>query len=513
MELIEENKPRIVWTPLDGSQSLALDTRAQHTLYTGTRGPGKSECQLARFRRRVGMGYGSFWRGIIIDREYKNLDDLVSKSKRFFYAFNDGAVFLSSNSAYRWVWPTGEELMFRSAKEDGDYWNYHGQDIPFIGWNELSKYPTSALYDMFMSCNRSSWTQEKDSPKDEDGNYLLPPMPLEVFSTTNPWGAGHGWVKERFIDPAPYGTVIRKKVKVFDPQKQENVEIERTQVAIFGSWIENKYLDPIYITSLMETKDENMKKAWLTGDWDIAAGGMFSAAWKPEVHIKRRFVIPKGWRLDRTFDWGSAHPFWVGFWAEANGESAMIFNTDGSVEEFCPPRGSYVLYEEIYGTEKRHTNRGLGWAPSQVADEILRVEQLLRKQGWIDEFVKIHAGPADNQIRNVTRKDQETIEKTMAKTGVRWAPSDKSNGSRKVGKEALVQRLHNARKGEGPGIYVMDNCRDSIDIIPNLPRDEKDPDDVDTTAEDHPYDGWRYKVLGIPKTAAKKAGIKFARSS
>src|SRR5262245_40824371 len=90
-----------VWTPIPGSsQELALDTRCHHTLYTGARGPGKTDTQLMRFRRRVGVGYGEFWRGIILDREYKNLDDLVAKSKRWFLKFQDGAKFLESASSY-----------------------------------------------------------------------------------------------------------------------------------------------------------------------------------------------------------------------------------------------------------------------------------------------------------------------------------------------------------------------------------------------------------------------------
>src|SRR5690242_991282 len=94
----------IVWAPIEGSsQELALDARAQHILYFGTRGPGKTDTQLMRFKRRVGLGYGSSWRGVIFDREYKNLDDLVIKSKKWFRRFNDGAEWLASTSAYKWV--------------------------------------------------------------------------------------------------------------------------------------------------------------------------------------------------------------------------------------------------------------------------------------------------------------------------------------------------------------------------------------------------------------------------
>jgi hypothetical protein len=85
------------------------------------------------FRSRVGVGYGQFWRGIIFDRKYKNLDDLINKSKRWFPQFGDGVKFLSSNSALKWVWPTGEELLFRQMEREGDYDNYHGHEYPFIG--------------------------------------------------------------------------------------------------------------------------------------------------------------------------------------------------------------------------------------------------------------------------------------------------------------------------------------------------------------------------------------------
>jgi hypothetical protein len=69
----------VVWEPIPGSsQEFALDSRCDHTLYHGTRGPGKTITQLMRYRRNVGIGYGSYWRGIIFDREFKNLSDLVA---------------------------------------------------------------------------------------------------------------------------------------------------------------------------------------------------------------------------------------------------------------------------------------------------------------------------------------------------------------------------------------------------------------------------------------------------
>lgn len=503
------------WKPIPGSsQELALDTRANVTLYTGARGPGKTDTQLMRFYRRVGAGYGRFWRGVIFDREYKNLDDLVSKSKRWFYGFTDGARFLSSTSDYKWVWPTGEELLFRSCKKDDDYWDYHGQEFPFIGWNELCKYPTPKLFDMLMSCNRSSFTVEKDAP---DKN--IPPIPLEVFATTNPYGAGHAWVKFRFIDPAPYGHVIRNSVEIFNPKTQRNETVTRTQIAIFGSFKENVYLDPQYIASLYAMTDENKRKAWLFGDWNVVVGGAIADVWRANIHVVPRFCVPKSWRIDRAFDWGSAHPSATVWFAEADGTEAVL--PDG--RKFCPKRGSLIAISDVYTCDKNEPNVGLKLSATQVAELIKANEIQLMTTGpivgneaktpWIAR--QPSPGPADNQIRAVTNKETDTIESYMARIGVRWTESDKSPGSRAVGLELIRGRLRNAIEfaetgdAKGPGLYFMENCRACISTIPLLPRDDIKIDDVDTDAEDHPYDAVRYRVLAGSNRYASNIVVKF----
>jgi hypothetical protein len=83
----------------------------------------------------------------------------------------------------------------------------------------------------------------------------------------------------------------------------------------------------------------------------------------------------------------------------------------------------------------------------------------------------------------------------MAGKGIHWTESDKSPGSRRNGLQLFRDRLEASKTGEGPGIYFMRNCVASLETIPNLPRDPKKIDDVDTTAEDHPYDMTRYRVL------------------
>lgn len=502
----------VIWKPNPGSQTLALTSPCQVTLYHGTRGPGKTDAQLMRFRSRVGIGYGPFWRGIIFDREYKHLDDLVSKSKRWYYKFNDGAKFLESNASYKWVWPTGEELLFRSIKTKEDYDSYHGQEYPFIGWNELTKYPTSELFQMMMSCNRSSFTPEKDSPRDPATGKitrLISEIPLEVFATCNPYGPGHNWVKNEFIDVAGNGKIVRRTLTdIFNPRTQQKESITITQVAIFGSYKENPYLSPLYIATLTTDNDENRRKSWLEGDWEVVSGGAIDDVWRKRIHVKPRFQVPIGWIIDRSFDWGSTHPFSVGWWAEANGEEATYTDPKTNLDvKFCPPKGTLVQIGEWYGTEKLGSNKGLKIGASKIAEGIKSYEIDLIKNDWIQTQPK--AGPADNQIRDVREDDVDTIEKKMADKGIRWEHSDKSPGSRKIGLELLRERLKAAMTGEGQAIYYMDNCVASIATLPVLPRDPEKLDDVDTDAEDHPYDMVRYRVLKGNNRLATKIKVEY----
>jgi hypothetical protein len=511
----------VAWQAIPGtSQELALTAPVQSLLLTGGRGWGKTETQLMRFRRLVGMGYGTYWRGIIFDLEYKNLDDLVVKSKRIFYDLDkDHARFLESNSSFKWVWDTGEELLFRAAADASDYWDYHGHEYPFIGFNELTKYPNPNFYNMIGSTNRTGFLPTQHTPRITSENYAiwksgeygrefkvgdydtpdakpLPDIPLEMVSTTNPYGPGHNWVKAKFIDPAPYGKIVRTVTRIFNPRTQQEEDIERTQTALFGTFRENPYLSPSYIALLYQETDENILKAWLSGDWDIVAGGAFDDVWRRDIHVIPRFKVPRTWYVDRCLDWGSSHPYSVGWFAEANGEEVIL--DDG--RRWAPPPGTLIQIAELYGTKQIGTNVGLKTSAKDLARAIIEKEAELKSQGWVQGV--IYSGPADNEISNVKDSGTETIEKKMNDEGVYWERSDKSPGSRKNGMELFRNRLQASTRQEGPGIYFMENCRASIATIPVLPRDEKKMDDVDTKAEDHPWDMVRYRVLkGNDRTA------------
>ena len=454
-----------------------------------------TDAQLMFFRRFVGMGYGQFWRGVIFDREYKNLDDLVSKSKRWFRQFGDKARFLSSGKDLKWVWPSGEELLFRVMKTDEDYWNYHGQEFPFIGWNELTKYPNDNLYNAIMSCNRSSFLPATHSP---DLDKPLPDIPLVVFSTTNPYGVGHNWVKQRFVDPAPPGKVIKMSKEVFNPRTQQREMITKTQVRLFGSYKENVFLSPEYVLELESIKDPNKRRAWLWGDWDITSGGMFDDVWSSQYNIVTPFTIPPGWRMFRSFDWGSSKPFSVGWWAESDGSDVLMPNG----EYRSTVKGDLFRIAEWYGWTGA-ANQGLRLLATQIAKGIVEREL---KMGY---YGRIKPGPADNSINDV--ENGNCIALDMAKkvlvngksySGVTWTKSNKSPGSRKNGWEKMRIAMFNAQPDgkprEEPGLFIFRNCQDGfIRTVPTIPRDTKDLDDVDTNAEDHTADEVRYVILSV----------------
>jgi hypothetical protein len=484
-------------------QLLAIQCRCNHVFFHGARGRGSTEAQLIAYRRYVGAGYGSHWRGVVFDREYKNLDDLIAKSHRLFNGRGDGAEFLASRSDYKWRWPTGEELLIRQIKKESDYWLYHGQEFPFIGWNELPKYPTPTLYDAMGSCNRSGFTADDHFART---GVQLPPIPLLVFSTGNPFGPGHTWVKKRFVDVAPAGKITYTTTLVFNPQTQQREPVTTSQVAIFGSWRENEHLDPQYVAGLERMTDKDKQKAWRDGNWNILAGGSYAVGdlWGSHLELPR-FCVPAGCRVYRAMDWGSSHPFSIGWWLRANGEDIELPNGD----VWCPPANTLVRINEWYGSEDIGTDIGLRLSAKAVARGIVVREQEMLARGWIS--APVWPGPADNSIHTVDNVGNDSIAKQMEAEGVTWTRSNKSPGSRVNGLELIRTRLANSRSGEGPGLFYTNNCRAALSLLPTMPRDEDDLDQVDTDCEDHLHDEERYMVLDSGDLLSTNIDIQFAR--
>lgn len=89
--------------------------------------------------------------------------------------------------------------------------------------------------------------------------------------------------------------------------------------------------------------------------------------------------------------------------------------------------------------------------------------------------------------------------------GVYWTRADKSPGSRKQGWEKMRSMLKQSTEDhrEEAGMFVCEGCHQFIRTVPVLPRSERDPDDVDTDAEDHTGDESRYMAL----TRSQRLGV------
>lgn len=307
-------------------------------------------------------------------------------------------------------------------------------------------------------------------------------LPL-ILCGANPGGVGHNWVKKTFIDAA-------KALDVWRTDKSDGGMLRQYVPARMSdnpTLLEN---DPDYADRLAGLGDAALVKAMLDGDWNIVAGGALDDVWSPRV-ILPRFALPASWYVDRSFDWGSSKPFSVLWFARADGTEAQM--PDGS--RWAPPRDSLVLLHEWYGAKKDSANEGLKMPSRDIATGILAIERNLVSDKWIAATPK--PGPADNAISAVSQPGTPTIAAEMAAAGVHWTESDKAPGTRKIGLDLIRSRLTEAGKEnpEQPALYVMDHCREAIAHWPVLPRDPKNPDDVDTDAEDHDYDALRYRVL------------------
>ena len=87
----------------------------------------------------------------------------------------------------------------------------------------------------------------------------------------------------------------------------------------------------------------------------------------------------------------------------------------------------------------------------------------------------------------------------MIQRGCRWRPSDRSRGSRVSGKNEIHRRLQIDDITEEPRLVFFNTCTNTISQIPAIPLDKKNPEDVDTRAEDHIYDALRYGVMTRPR--------------
>jgi len=431
-----------IWAPNPGGQVDFLLCPIREVLLEGPRGTGKTEVLLAKFASQCGKGYGLKWKGVIFRREYKHLDDIVSKSKNLFNQIKNAPTFLSSKSDYKWVFPDGEELLFRAVKTVDDYWSYHGHELPFIGWDELPNWPDCEIYEMFRSINRSP----------------VVGMPRFYGSTANPYGAGHGWVKRYWIDPCP----------IPSPGGVAIEGVRGIRVRCHVDLAENPFIyenDPEYIESLKNDPNKERRKAWFFGDWNVQVGGYFDGYWSNKLHVVRPFTPPITWRRWRAMDWGFARPYSIGWYT-------------------MDPDDTIFRYRELYGWGGKE-NLGTREYANEVAKRVRGIEKQEIRDGAV-----FRNNPADSQIWAGEGHEQNIADRFAARPNkILWTPCSKGKGSRVNGWDICREMLAKVR------FKVTSDCTHFLRTVPSLIADSCNWEDVDTEQEDHCGDEWRYSMV------------------
>ena len=446
----EVNKPK--FGPLPGGQVLYLSYPGRDALIFGSRGSGKTFLWLLNFAQMVNQGFGPEWHGVFFRKRYKQLDDVIIKSRQMFSEMFPKAVWNAND--FKWKFPAGEELLLRNYSTIDDYYSYHGSFFTCIGFDEASSFESAEYLENIETCLRSTH----------------PTVPRWIRNTTNPYGVGARWLHKRYIEPAPVGTP-------FSPDGKTD------RVAIYLPTTENTVLlknDPTYMDTLRAIQDPVKRRAWLLGDTWSFAGGFFDGIFDPHWHVIPPFPIPRSWSVYRSFDWGSSSPFAV-LWHAVSDGSPVILNQYDRVHF---PDGHRITIGEWYGAKPNQPNVGLRMAPAQIALGIKERELAMGFGG------RVRAGPADSSIYDTG----VSVARDMAAHGVHFIKADKSRGSRVNGWQSVISLMMHSKQYpiEKPGWQVFNTCKNLIEEIPMLQRDEHNPEDVDTEQRDHLSDGLRY---------------------
>ncbi len=440
----------IIWQPQEGPQTALLQCPIFEVFYGGARGGGKTESSIGDWLDHSST-YGEAAIGIFVRRKFKQLAEVIARTKQLFPKL--GAKYNEQKA--EWRMGNGARLKFVYLERDSDAEEYQGHNYTRVYVEEVTNFPSPGPIDKLRATLRSG-----------SG------VPVGMRLTGNPGGPGHNWVKARYIDPDPKGfKIITEACDVEIDGVIRTVSLDR--VFIPSKLGDNMMLlrnDPTYVLRLRQSGSEALVKAWLEGNWDIVDGAYF-ADLDERLHGRPRDIIrwatPATIRF-RSFDWGSAKPFSVGWWAICDG----LWPKDDPL-----PYGAIFRYREWYGASG--VNKGLGMTADAVSREILDIEKQER----------IRYAVADPAI--FIRNGGPSIAESMARC--RWRRAD---NKRLSGWEAMRQRI--AGENGVPMMYIADECEDFWRTVPTLQHDEDNSEDLDTDGEDHVADEVRYACTSRP---------------
>jgi len=444
-----------IWAP-QPKQEAFITCPIYEVFFGGGRGPGKTDGVMGDWMDHA-FTYRSAAIGVVFRRELTQLEEMMARAKELYLPI--GARWNEQIKTF--TMPGGARMKFRYLERDDDALRYQGHAYTRIYVEEVTTFASPTPILKLHAALRSAKG-----------------VPCQMKNTGNPGGPGHQWVKARYVTPAPLGfEVIPEKLPT-------GKIIERIWIpALLEDNPKLLEADPTYIDRLHLVGSDALVKAWIHGDWDAVEGAYFDC-WSQALVIPP-LTIPAHWTRFRSFDWGYAKPFSIGWWAMAEDDPARR-----GLDEVFFPRGSLIRYREWYGCVPGQPNVGIRLEAEDIAKGIharetqAEAEKTAFTVAGLDAWEKGRGPTIAERMEGFKAKDRPPLALRRATV------------KRKSGWDQIRARM---RGTEGiPMIYTFGTCVDSIRTIPPLQHDKVNAEDLDTEGEDHAADDWRYMCMARP---------------
>lgn len=238
--------PAPAWQPTE-RQAQFLAAGQFEVLYGGAAGGGKSDALLIdALCSQHGGPDNPRHRAILFRRSFPELRDLIDRSQELYPVIVPGAVYNRTEKV--WTFPSGAKIEFGYLQHDADRLKYRGRAWNYIGFDELTLWPTPTSYLYLFSRCRSTDRS----------------LPRYIRATTNPDGPGQKWVMERWGIQED-GAETRLPVDLVDDETGTITTLTRRFIPARLS--ENPHLSGTgYREALLQMPAEE-REALLAGKW------------------------------------------------------------------------------------------------------------------------------------------------------------------------------------------------------------------------------------------------------